>query len=415
MNYIKKSTHKAFFTFLVDFLILLFFSVIGFVFIQAETLNSNKTNFNKHSKTIHYTEPNYIKSNPFDSLNYSEEYQLLYQKLKEYSALLKNKKWGNYINTKNEFKIGDSSEILIHVKNQLYLLGDIEETNQSILFDSTLFYGVKNFQTRYGLKLNGIITKQTLLQLNIPIEELIQKIQLNLTRRKLELPKNREDYVMVNLPEFKLHTYYNSEETNSYKVIIGKPTKKTQTKIFNDTIEFLVFCPYWNIPKGIIIKEILPEIKKNKNFLHQNNMEVTTHQGEIIPSTRINWLIYTNSFPYAIRQKPGKKNALGKVKFLFPNTYSIYIHDTPEKKLFSKEIRTFSHGCIRIESPLKFATYLLRKDKYYTPKKINQIIKAGKQTYIKLKNKVPIYITYYTAWVDSSGKLNFRDDIYVRD
>jgi murein L,D-transpeptidase YcbB/YkuD len=156
---------------------------------------------------------------------------------------------------------------------------------------------VKNFQNRYGLKSNGKLTKQTLLQLNRPIETLIKTIKLNLTRIKLELPKNLEDYVVVNLPEFKLHTYYYSEETSSYKVIIGKTTKKTQTKIFNDSIEYLVFCPYWNIPKGIIIKEILPEIKKNKNFLHQNNMEVTTHQGEIIPSTRINWSIYTKYCP----------------------------------------------------------------------------------------------------------------------
>lgn len=415
MNYLKKSTHKAFFTFLVDFLILLFFSVIGFVFIQAETFNSNKSNFKKHLNTAHFTEPNYIKSNPFDTLNYSIEYMLLDQKLEEYNAILKNKKYNPNLNITNEFKFGDSSNMLFNIRNQLYLLGDIKETSQSLLFDSSLFYGVKNFQIRYGLKPSGILTKQTLLQLNKPIEELIQTIQLNLTRRKLELPKNREDYVVVSLPEFKLHTYFNSEETSSYKVIIGKTTKKTQTKIFNDTIEYLVFCPYWNIPKGIIIKEILPEIKKNNNFLNKNDMEVTTQQGEIISSTRINWSIYTKNFPYSIRQRPGKKNALGKVKFLFPNPYSIYIHDTPEKKLFSKEIRTFSHGCIRIESPLKFATYLLRKDKHYTPKKINQIINAGKQTYIKLKNKVPIYITYYTAWVDSSGKLNFRDDIYDRD
>jgi len=415
MNYLKKSTYKTFFTFLVDFLILLFFIVIGFVFIQAETFNSNKSNFKKNSNTTHYTEPNYIKSNPFDTLNYSIEYMLLNQKLEEYNAILKNKKYNPNLNITNEFKFGDSSDILVNVKNQLYLLGDIKETSQSLLFDSSIFYGVKNFQIRYGLKPSGILTKQTFLQLNKPIEELIQTIQLNLTRRKLELPKNREDYVVVSLPEFKLHTYFNSEETSSYKVIIGKTTKKTQTKIFNDTIEYLVFCPYWNIPKGIIIKEILPEIKKNKNFLNKNDMEVTTQQGEIIPSTRINWSIYTKNFPYAIRQRPGKKNALGKVKFLFPNPYSIYIHDTPEKKLFSKEIRTYSHGCIRLETPLKLAFYLLRKDKHYTPKKINQIINAGKQTYIKLKNKVPIYITYYTAWVDSSGKLNFRDDIYDRD
>jgi murein L,D-transpeptidase YcbB/YkuD len=415
MNYLKKSTYKSFFTQLVDLLILLVFSVLGFVFIQAETFNSNNFNLKKHSNTVHYTEPNYIKSNPFDTLNYSREYMLLDQKFEEYNELLKNRKYNSNLTTTYEFKFGDSSNILVNVRNQLYLLGDIKKTSQSILFDSSLFYGVKNFQIRYGLKPNGILTKQTLLQLNKPIEELIQTIQLNLTRRKLELPKNLEDYVIVNLPEFYLHTYFNSEETNSYKVIIGKTTKKTQSKIFNDTIEYLVFCPYWNIPKGIIIKEILPEIKKNNNFLLKNEMEVTTHQGEIIPSSRINWSIYTKNFPYAIRQRPGKKNALGKVKFLFPNPYSIYIHDTPEKKLFSKEIRTYSHGCIRIESPLKFATYLLRKDKRYTQKKINQIINTGKQTYIKLKNKIPIYITYYTAWVDTSGKLNFRTDIYDRD
>ena len=415
MIYLKKSTHKVYFTFLVDFLILLVFSIIGFIFIQAETQTKDNLYYKHYINQTHFKDVNYIKSNVFDTANYSTAYQLLAEKLIQYNDLQKNKNWENNIKITNEFKFGDTSTTLLSVRNKLFLLNDLKENNLLHRYDSSLYYGVKNFQLRYGLKPNGILTKQTVAELNRPLASLINTIQVNLTRRKLEQIHQEGDYVIVNLPAFYLHTYYNSEEINGYKVIIGKTTKKTQTKIFNDTIEYIVFCPYWNIPKGIITNEILPEIKKNQHFLKQNNMEVTNQQGHIIPSTNINWFKYTKKFPYLIRQKPGEKNALGKVKFLFPNRYTIYVHDTPEKKLFSKQNRAYSHGCIRIESPLNFAYYLLRKDKNYTKKKINSILQKGKETHIKLKNNVPIYITYYTAWVDAKGTLNFREDIYKKD
>jgi murein L,D-transpeptidase YcbB/YkuD len=181
-------------------------------------------------------------------------------------------------------------------------------------------------------------------------------------------------------------------------------------------MKYVVFSPYWNVPPGILGSEVLPGIKRSTSYLARHNMEVAGGSGNVISPSSINWSKYTaRNFPYIIRQKPGGANSLGKVKFLFPNEYNIYLHDTPSKGLFTETKRSFSHGCIRVSEPRKLAIYLLRNDSSWTEKRIDAAMNSAKEQYVTLKYKLPVFIGYFTAWVSSSGQLNFRDDVYGHD
>jgi murein L,D-transpeptidase YcbB/YkuD len=180
-------------------------------------------------------------------------------------------------------------------------------------------------------------------------------------------------------------------------VVVGK--EGHNTVIFTGNLKYIVFSPYWNVPTSIVRNEVLPGMKRNKNYIASHNMEITGYSGNLP----------------IVRQKPGPKNSLGRVKFLFPNSYNIYLHDTPSKSLFSENSRAFSHGCIRLGEPAKLAQFLLRKDSSWTDEKIQKAINSGKEQYVTLKNPVPVYIGYFTAFVDRKGRLNFRDDIYGHD
>jgi murein L,D-transpeptidase YcbB/YkuD len=207
------------------------------------------------------------------------------------------------------------------------------------------------------------------------------------------------NYIMVNIPEYKLHIYDSGKQVMEMPVIVGKATNSTV--IFTGKLRYIVFSPYWIIPPSIVKKEILPEMKKNKDYLTKNNMEIYGKD---------------DSLPH-IRQKPGGNNSLGAVKFLFPNNYDIYFHDTPNRELFSASNRSFSHGCIRLGEPKKFAQYLLRADtaKIWKSKVIDSCMKLQKEKWVSVKKPVPVFIVYFTTWVDKNGVLNFRKDIYEHD
>jgi murein L,D-transpeptidase YcbB/YkuD len=205
------------------------------------------------------------------------------------------------------------------------------------------------------------------------------------------------DYVAVNIPEFKMHVYHADSLLWSCSVVVGKTQHPTTA--FYGEIQYVVFSPYWNVPPGILTNEVLPGIKRNSTYLQQHNMEITG---------------YRDGLP-VVRQKPGDDNSLGLVKFLFPNSYNIYLHDTPSKSLFGETSRAFSHGCIRIAEPAKFAGFLLKDDGIWDDKKISQSMHAGKERYVTLKKRVPVFIAYFTAFADRAGHLNFRKDIYKLD
>ncbi|HYH55814.1 MAG TPA: L,D-transpeptidase family protein, partial [Anseongella sp.] len=272
---------------------------------------------------------------------------------------------------------------------------------------------VSEYRSCNGLKAGGHIDGELLRDLNILPAERARKILVNMERLRWVPKAPGSNYLLVNIPGFMLYAYENDSLAWSMPVVVGKPVH--QTVIFSGSMKYVVFSPYWNIPPGILANETLPAIKRDPSYLRRNNMEVVSG-GKVIDPATLNWRKYSASrFPYMIRQKPGGNNSLGNVKFLFPNEYNIYLHDTPAKSLFAADSRSFSHGCIRVSRPGELAAYLLRADSTWNSSKIAQAMRSGKEKYVTLKEPVSVYIGYFTAWVDSQGRLNFRPDIYGHD
>ncbi|WP_281298318.1 L,D-transpeptidase family protein [Flavobacterium limnophilum] len=342
----------------------------------------------------------------------NQYYVRLKTKLREYRGIAQKGGFPTVVTTKKLLAITESDSCLLAVKQYLFLTGDLKDNDKTIVFTNQLATAVTSFQHRMGLVENGKINTQTLAELNKSVDFRIRQIMLNLERLRWVPVEMEKEYLLVNIPEYKLHVIEDDKLVWTTNVVVGKDVK--QTTIFKGNISRIMLNPYWNIPNSIIRNEIIPNIKKNSNYLAKNNMEVLSGNKVINPST-INWDKYEGNVPFIIRQKPGKENALGKMKFLFPNNYDIYLHDTPSKGLFSASKRAFSHGCIRVENPNKLLMYLLRKDKNWNQERVDTILKTDKEFGIQIKPTVPVYIVYFTSWVDNKGQLNFRNDIYNLD
>ncbi len=320
------------------------------------------------------------------------QYDLLKNYLKRYREIESKKDWPLIEAGRRSYRKGDSATVPALVRKKLYQLGDMADTAAGAKFDQSLEDGIKRYQHRLGMKEDGIISQAVINTLNQPLDQYIKQIIVNMERCRWVPVSLKGDYLIINIPAFTLFGYDNDSLAFTMKVVVGKAVH--ETVIFNGDLKYIVFSPYWTVPSGIMKREILPAIKKDPDYLARNNME---------------WHGKT------VMQKPGPRNALGLVKFLFPNSYDIYLHDTPAKSLFGKHIRAFSHGCIRVEQPKKLALFLLRDEPKWTPEKIDAAMHSGKEQWVTLKNPVPVFIAYLTAWVDREGKLNLRDDIYKRD
>ena len=352
-----------------------------------------------------------------DNKNISKEpvnqyYIKLIEKLRQYRDIQKKGGFPIVITEKKTLKLNQIDSCLPKVKQHLFLTKDLQNNNNSQVFTKELELAVINFQKRLGLGENGKIDKQTLLELNKPVDFRINQMMVNLERLRWIPVEMGKEFLLVNIPEFKLHVFENGKEIWLTNIVVGKDAK--QTSIFKGNISKIILNPYWNVPNSIINEEILPALKRNPSYLTKNNMEVLSGE-HIVNASRINWKKYEKNIPFTIRQKPGKDNALGKMKFLFPNNFSIYLHDTPTKSLFNRTKRDFSHGCIRVENPMKLALYFLKNNKEWNQVKIDSILTTGKEFDISIKPTIPVYIAYFTAWVDNQGNLNFRNDIYDLD
>lgn len=320
------------------------------------------------------------------------QYNLLKDYLLKYYEIERAGGWKPIPVNKKSLKSGDTSSSIPSIKHHLFLTGDLAQDDASNVFDSKLEQAVKNFERRYGFKEDGIISQSHIAEMNRPLSERLQQILINMERIRWVSIGQDDDYLLVNIPEFRLHVFEKGKQQFEMNVIVGKEI--TSTGIFTARLKHIVFSPYWNVPTSILVKEIQPAIRRNKNYLANNHMEWSGG---------------------GVRQKPGPWNALGLVKFLFPNSFGMYMHDTPTKSLFEREKRTFSHGCIRIAEPKKLARYLLRNDPAWDSLNITNAMNAGKEQYVTLKQNPPVFIAYFTAWVDQYGKLNFRDDVYGYD
>ncbi len=311
-----------------------------------------------------------------------------------------------------KLKKGQSSPVVPLLRKRLreYLS---EDTTASDIFDERLRSALMVFQESNGLRADGGIGPLTIQKLNMPVEQQIQKIIINMERWRW-IPKSFEpDYLLVNIPEFKLHVFEKSKEVMNMKVIVGK--EMNSTPIFSDKMEYVVLSPYWNVPPNILREEIAPQVMANPSYLDALDMEVITQKGDLVDPSTVDWpAAGQDGFPYIVRRRPGPQNDLGGVKFIFPNTSNIYLHDTPNDELFNQVKRGFSHGCVRIERPIDLAEYLLRNTGW-TRSKIESQISTRKEKFVPLKQKLPVYLVYFTATADSNGRVSFYDDIYGHD
>ncbi|MDF2189372.1 L,D-transpeptidase family protein [Paraflavitalea sp. CAU 1676] len=320
------------------------------------------------------------------------QYYKLKDQLKDYRTIASNGGWPTIKADKKKYQLGDTGVAIRQIRQYLFVAGDLPTDNGSSRFDSSLAQGMKSFQRRLGMKEDAVAGPAVLKEMNVPVRQRIEQIMINMERCRWVPAKPAGEYLAINIPDYKLRLYNKDSVLWSMNVVVGQAIHKTV--IFYGEMKYVVFSPYWNIPPGILKNEVLPGIRRDPNYL-------TRHRMEKVGNT--------------YRQKPGPGNSLGQVKFLFPNSYNIYLHDTPSKSLFGRESRAFSHGCIRLAEPKKLAEYLLRNDPSWTSARITQAMNAGKEQYVTLQQPMPVYIGYFTAFVTSDGKLNFRQDVYNRD
>ena len=295
------------------------------------------------------------------------------------------------------YKMGDSSAVIAKIKERLFLLGDLKNNNKNGEFDKELLSAVHHFQYRHSLDSSNVIGKSFLESLNTPGRDRLERMLVNLERMRWVSPED-DEYLMVNIPAFKLFAYNSQDYLWDMDVIVG--SSKRRTIVFSDKMAYVDFSPYWNIPPGILKRKVLPAMKRSSSYLARNGMEKVGKLTKELP---------------LVRQKPGPKNPLGKAKFMFPNTYNIYLHDTNEKYLFKSKNKAQSSGCVRVSDPLKLAKFVLKDNKDITDSLIVEKMKKGKENRVVLAKKMPVHLTYFTTWVDHNGNLIFSNDIYKRD
>jgi murein L,D-transpeptidase YcbB/YkuD len=315
-------------------------------------------------------------------------------------------------------KRGAQSERVVELRKRLEASGDLVPAGSSAgLFDERLETAVLEFQRRHGLKPDGIVGPATVAAVNVPLEDRVRQIEVNLERLRWILGNTEQRFIIVNIADFRLDAIENGKSVLSMKVVVGKPFLKTP--VFTAKMTYLIINPVWNVPDSIARKEILKDIKKDPLYLAKEDMKVLRGWGsreEEIDPGAVDWSHITPSFlPYRFRQEPGARNPLGRIKFMFPNQFDVYLHDTPAKGLFSQDVRTFSHGCTRIEKPLELAEYLLKDSPDWSREKILAAIEDGKELEVRIPRPLNVHFIYLTAWVDGNDTLQFRNDVYGRD
>ena len=347
-------------------------------------------------------------------------YDRMRTSMKKYAALARTYTDQNrpIPTTEKPLEIGQRYSQVPIVREKLIFWKDLEmypvATDQDDLYDSILALGVKNFQRRNGLQADGIIGRATLEALNHSPETLMNKLSANMERIRWLPDTTLREFILVNIAGYSMDFISEQDTLLHSNAIVGKTYRKTP--VFNAAMSYLVFSPTWTIPPTILKNDVIPSVQKNRAYLSQKNMRVLDHSGKEINPDEISWNeISDSNFPYLIRQDPGPANSLGSVKFMFPNQYDVYIHDTPSRELFYREDRALSSGCIRIQKPFELAQLLLKDQPLWTDERIRGAMRQKTEQVVTLNRKIPVIVLYLTIWTDSNNRENVRKDIYNRD
>lgn len=313
-------------------------------------------------------------------------------------------------------RAGDAGAVVSALRQRLAVEGYVASPGGGDTLDSALLGAVAAFQLRHGLVADSILGPGTRAALNVPAARRARQIEASLERLRWLPPLLGERFVVVNVPAFSLYTYEGGQRTLTMRVVVGDELANRRTPIFADTMDYIEFGPYWNVPRSIAVNEILPRVRRDRGYLARNGFQLLRGWGDnapaVDPSTLSNAALFSTR--YRVRQLPGPGNALGRVKFMFPNDYAVYLHDTPAQARFDDANRAHSHGCVRVADPEALAAFVLQGQPDWTPDRIAAALAAGKRRRVDVTSTVPVYLIYLTAFV-RDGDVVFRDDIYDRD
>jgi murein L,D-transpeptidase YcbB/YkuD len=343
------------------------------------------------------------------------QYESLRKALGQYRDLAAKGGWPA-LPANAKLKPGQHNAVVPALARRLAVTGDFTGKigDTETVYGPGLQEAVKRFQRRHGLEPDGVIGPALVAQMNVPAAARVRQIELNLERWRW-LPRDLGDrHIIVNIPEYRLEVWDHGRVPLAMKVVVGK--KDNPTPVLADRMTTVVFSPYWNIPPEIVQKETLPHVLKDPAYLDKNNIEVVraSNNDEPVDVKSIDWDDADVATKVRFRQKPGAGNSLGLVKFIFPNHFNVYLHDTPAQALFSRIERDFSHGCVRVERPMDLAKYVLRDQASWTEEKIDEAMHSGQERSVALKEPLPVYLVYFTAW-EENGTTKFGDDVYGYD
>lgn len=322
------------------------------------------------------------------------------------------------LETDHTLRAGLQDPVMPDLRRRLELSGDLPmgRVARGTIFDGDLEDAVKHFQARHGLQVDGVVGPATRAALNVPVEERWRQVLLNLERWRWLPHHLGERHLLVNTAAYGLEAFEGGRRVLEMRVIVGEEVRRTP--VFSEAMKYIEVNPYWNVPPRIAGEEILPRIRKNPAYLAENHYELVRgwEDVELLDPFAISWdRVSPEHLPGRIRQTPGPWNALGRVKFMFPNRFHVYLHDTPNRQLFRRNRRALSHGCIRLEKPMELAVFVLEGDGRWSREALEALVQSGERRTLPLVRPCMVHILYWTAWVDDGGELNFREDIYERD
>ncbi len=354
--------------------------------------------------------------NPMDFLQSLPPKAPAYARLMKESINLRHRiaagGWGDQVGAVS-LKLGATGNAVVQMRNRLIALGYLAQT-ASQTYDAAMQAAVQEFQLDHGLDATGVASESTIFQMNVPPEERLKSVLVAMERERWLNIERGDRYVWVNLTDFTAKIIDHGKVTFSTRSVIGKNDSDRRSPEFSDQIEFMVVNPSWNVPRSITTKEYLPLMQRNPNAA--GHLKLIDRNGRVVPRGAVNFAAFNaKNFPFAMRQAPSEANALGLVKFMFPNPYNIYLHDTPSKSLFTQEVRDFSHGCIRLGDPFDFAYALLAVQEADPVGEFARFLNTGRETSVKLDRPVPVHLVYFTAHPSAKGRMNYRRDVYGRD